>query len=61
VTLLTDRGRVTLSGDKLIYTEAGRRREQVLESETEILRAYRRYFGMKLEELPRIDRPPVSS
>jgi len=54
--LLTDRGRVTLSGARLIVTTDGRRREQLLESDAEVLAAYRAYFGISLDEVPQLKR-----
>jgi N-hydroxyarylamine O-acetyltransferase len=51
----TSSGRVTLSGDRLIVTEDGHRRERTLTSDAEILAAYRRYFGITLDRVPVID------
>ncbi|MGH8792888.1 MAG: arylamine N-acetyltransferase family protein [Stackebrandtia sp.] len=51
--LVTDDGRVTLSGDRLIVTADGEKREETLPSEAEVLAAYRRHFGIEL------DRPPT--
>jgi N-hydroxyarylamine O-acetyltransferase len=50
--LPTPSGRVTLSGDRLILSEDGRRTEKKLGSEAEILDAYDRYFGIRLSRLP---------
>jgi N-hydroxyarylamine O-acetyltransferase len=50
--VLTDSGRVTLSGAKLIVTKDGSRQEQLLGSDTEILDAYRSHFGISLERVP---------
>ncbi|CAL9412728.1 arylamine N-acetyltransferase [Streptomyces sp. NPDC050585] len=51
--LLTDGGRVTLSGRRLITTRDGAREERRLDDDAELLAAYRDHFGL------RIDRPPV--
>ncbi|QEV15623.1 arylamine N-acetyltransferase [Streptomyces fradiae ATCC 10745 = DSM 40063] len=51
--LLTGRGRVTLSGRRLITTEDGSRTERVLSGDGELLAVYRDRFGIRL------DRPPV--
>ncbi|WP_203232996.1 arylamine N-acetyltransferase family protein [Streptomyces rubrolavendulae] len=51
--LLTGRGRVTLSGRRLITTEDGSRTERVLSDDGELLAVYRDRFGIRL------DRPPV--
>ncbi|MFD3354534.1 arylamine N-acetyltransferase family protein [Streptomyces fradiae] len=51
--LLTGRGRVTLSGRRLITTEDGSRAERVLSDDGELLAVYRDRFGIRL------DRPPV--
>jgi N-hydroxyarylamine O-acetyltransferase len=50
--LPTADGRVTLSGDRLIRTEDGRRTERRLESGTEVLAAYESLFGIHLDRLP---------
>lgn len=48
-------GRVTLSGDRLIHTDAsGARDEQVLAGDEAILAAYRAHFGVVLERVPRV-------
>jgi N-hydroxyarylamine O-acetyltransferase len=52
----TRSGRITLSRDRLIVTENGHREERTLTSDTEILAAYRRYFGITLDRVPVIDR-----
>ncbi|MEU7002367.1 arylamine N-acetyltransferase [Nonomuraea sp. NPDC046570] len=48
---LTDRGRITLSGSRLIETADGERTERPL-AEDEILPAYRAHFGITLERVP---------
>ena len=45
-------GRVTIRGRTLIVTDGGRRDERTL-SDTELRDAYRNYFGIQLERLPR--------
>jgi N-hydroxyarylamine O-acetyltransferase len=51
--LLTEQGRVTLSEGVLIRTEDGERREQTLTSEADELDAYRTWFGIELDRVPR--------
>lgn len=51
--LPTATGRVTLSGDRLVVTDGGHRTETRLGSEAEVLAAYERHFGIRLERLPR--------
>jgi len=48
----TGTGRVTLSGDRLIVTDDGGRRERTLTSAAEILTAYRDHFGITLDRVP---------
>lgn len=55
--MLTESGRVTLSGDRLIVTEGGKRSERALAGDAEVLSAYRNYFGITLDRVPRISRP----
>lgn len=50
--LLTGRGRVTLSGRKLVLTEDERREEYDLRDGGEVLAAYREHFGITLEREP---------
>ena len=50
----TKSGRITLSSDRLIVTEDGHREERTLTSDTEILAAYRHYFGITLDRVPEI-------
>ncbi|MER5882288.1 arylamine N-acetyltransferase [Streptomyces sp. NPDC001941] len=49
---LTEEGRVTLRGAKLIVTDCGGRRERWLSGEEEVLAAYRDLFGVELDRLP---------
>jgi N-hydroxyarylamine O-acetyltransferase len=46
---------VTLSGDELVRTEDGQRTVQRLGSDAEVLAAYERLFGIRLERVPRSD------
>lgn len=50
--ITTSTGRITLSQDRLIVTEDGHREERTLTSDAEILTAYRRYFGITLDQVP---------
>jgi N-hydroxyarylamine O-acetyltransferase len=50
--ILTAGGRVTVSGPMLIETDGGARTERRLDSEAEILDAYRRHFGIELARVP---------
>ncbi|MFF0310359.1 arylamine N-acetyltransferase [Streptosporangium sp. NPDC004379] len=52
-TILTETGRVTLSGGRtLIHTVGGVREERELLTDTEVLAAYRKHFGIELSTLP---------
>jgi len=51
-TLPTARGRITLSGNTMITTEAGERTEREL-SDDDLLDAYRGLFGIGLDSVPR--------
>ncbi|WP_274558311.1 arylamine N-acetyltransferase family protein [Streptomyces spiramyceticus] len=46
------RGRITLSGRKLVTTVDGERSEQPLATDHEVLAAYRDYFGITLDRVP---------
>lgn len=50
---LTDTGRVTLSGERLITTVNGERQEQQL-AKDDILPAYRTHFGIALDRVPTV-------
>jgi N-hydroxyarylamine O-acetyltransferase len=50
--LLTERGRVTLSGRTLAETTGGRQRERTLPGDAEVLDAYRNRFGIVLDRVP---------
>ena len=59
--LLTDDGRVTLSGNLLIRTAGGQRHEDVLPSDAAVLDAYRRYFGIELDRVPTLEAAEVGN
>jgi N-hydroxyarylamine O-acetyltransferase len=50
--LLTADGRVSIAGRTLIRTSAGNRTEQQLNSDDEVLAAYRDNFGISLDRVP---------
>ncbi|MEW1686438.1 arylamine N-acetyltransferase [Streptomyces sp. NPDC091265] len=50
--LFTAAGRITLSGRKLVTTVGAERHETPLESDEEVLTAYREHFGVRLDRLP---------
>ncbi|KUH35722.1 MULTISPECIES: arylamine N-acetyltransferase family protein [Streptomyces] len=50
--LPTGRGRVTLSGRRLVTTDGGAREEHELEGDGELLAAYREHFGVRLDRVP---------
>jgi N-hydroxyarylamine O-acetyltransferase len=54
---LTETGRMTLSGQTLIRTIAGERTGQDLPSDAAVLAAYRDYFGITLDRIPRVRSP----
>jgi N-hydroxyarylamine O-acetyltransferase len=55
---LTDSGRITLSGRKLVSTTVdGARDERVLDSDEELLAVYRDQFGIVLDRLPPVPVP----
>ncbi|MFG3303878.1 arylamine N-acetyltransferase [Streptomyces wuyuanensis] len=54
---LTDEGRITLSGRKLVTTAHGERTERELGDDTEVLAAYRDHFGMELDRVPEVRKP----
>jgi N-hydroxyarylamine O-acetyltransferase len=54
---LTDDGRITLSGNRLIRTVAGDRREETLGSDADVLAAYQTQFGITLESVPSVTAP----
>jgi N-hydroxyarylamine O-acetyltransferase len=52
--LVTETGRFTLAGRRLIQTTGGQRQERELGSDAEILAAYRDYFGIHLDRVPTV-------
>ncbi len=52
--LLTDSGRISLSGRTLITTSDGARTEQELPDDDTVLAAYRDIFGVELDQVPRL-------
>ncbi|MFE0035943.1 arylamine N-acetyltransferase [Streptomyces sp. NPDC059015] len=54
---LTDDGRITLSGRKLVTTAHGQREERQLGDDAEILAAYREHFGLELDRVPEVRKP----
>jgi N-hydroxyarylamine O-acetyltransferase len=54
---LTGDGRVTLSDRTLIRTAGDRREERTLTGDAEVLEAYRTWFGIVLDRLPRSPTP----
>jgi len=55
------RGRVTISGRRLIRTVADDREETVLAGDGEVLAAYRDLFGIRLDRVPGLPKPAVTS
>ncbi|HXR72523.1 arylamine N-acetyltransferase family protein [Actinocrinis sp.] len=52
-TILTDTGMITLAGRRLITTTRGaERREETLETDAQVLAAYRSHFGITLDHVP---------
>jgi N-hydroxyarylamine O-acetyltransferase len=52
--MLTESGRVTLSGRTLIRTSESGRDERTLGDDAEVLSAYRRWFGVELDRVPEV-------
>ncbi|UYQ62077.1 arylamine N-acetyltransferase family protein [Streptomyces peucetius] len=52
--LLTADGRITLTGRKLVTTVDGERQERPLETDDEVLAAYRKHFGLDLDRVPEV-------
>jgi N-hydroxyarylamine O-acetyltransferase len=52
--LLTADGRITLSGRKLVTSVGGERQERLLETDVEVLAAYRKHFGLELDRVPEV-------
>ncbi|HEX5190603.1 MAG TPA: arylamine N-acetyltransferase [Streptosporangiaceae bacterium] len=57
--LLTDDGRISLSGRTLIRTSGGTRTEQELADDDAVLGAYREYFGVDLDTVPELITTPA--
>lgn len=55
--LLTERGRVTLSDRTLVHTMDAERQERLLTGDDEVLAAYRTYFGIVLDRVPSVLTP----
>jgi N-hydroxyarylamine O-acetyltransferase len=51
---LTGTGRITLSGRTLITTGTDGKHEETLDSDADVLAAYRRHFGISLDTVPRL-------
>ncbi len=58
---LTPEGRVTLSGNRLITTVAGKATETLLDSDDAVRSAYRTHFGFELDRLPTAPQPAAVS
>ncbi|WP_078968430.1 MULTISPECIES: arylamine N-acetyltransferase family protein [unclassified Streptomyces] len=56
---LTEEGRITLSGAKLITRAHGERDERILDGDDEVREAYRELFGIELDALPVVAQPSV--
>ncbi|MER7908665.1 arylamine N-acetyltransferase [Streptomyces sp. NPDC096068] len=56
---LTEEGRISLSGRKLITRAHGERDERILGGDDEVREAYRELFGIELDALPVVARPPA--
>ncbi|MFJ8074984.1 arylamine N-acetyltransferase [Streptomyces sp. NPDC096176] len=54
--LLTEEGRITLTGRKLVTTVRGERQERPLGGDDEVLAAYRKHFGLELDRVPEVRR-----
>jgi N-hydroxyarylamine O-acetyltransferase len=52
--MLTESGRITLNGRKLIRTVDGERHEEELGDDAAVLAAYRTHFGVELDRVPEI-------
>ncbi|WP_338676621.1 arylamine N-acetyltransferase [Streptomyces sp. SCSIO 30461] len=54
---LTEDGRITLTGRKLVTTVHGVREERQLGDDAEVLAAYREHFGVALRQVPQVGGP----
>ncbi len=52
--LPTAEGRITLSGDRLIVSSGAERTERRLDGDAAVLGAYREWFGIDLDRVPRV-------
>lgn len=50
----TPAGRITLKGRKLLTTVGTERHETQLDSDEDVLAAYREHFGLRLDRLPTV-------
>lgn len=57
---ITEDGRITISGDRLIRTVGEHRTESTLDGDDTILAAYQSHFGFELTRLPTPPRTPVT-
>ncbi|GAA0359807.1 arylamine N-acetyltransferase [Actinoallomurus spadix] len=55
--LLTETGRITLSGRTLTRTVDGERRKERLGDDAQVLAAYRAHFGVELDRVPEVRTP----
>jgi N-hydroxyarylamine O-acetyltransferase len=58
--MLTESGRITLSGRDLIRTVAGERVQERLGDDDKVLAAYRTWFGVVLDRVPEVGGVPVA-
>lgn len=58
--MLTESGRITLSGRNLIRTVDGERFEEPLGDDDKVLTAYREWFGVALDRVPEVGGVPVA-
>jgi N-hydroxyarylamine O-acetyltransferase len=52
--VLTETGRISLTGRKLVRTVDGHRTESVLDQDSDVLAAYRTHFGVELDRVPEV-------
>ncbi|MGW0905458.1 arylamine N-acetyltransferase family protein [Streptomyces sp. NPDC002853] len=55
--MLTETGRITLSGRTLTTTESGQRHTAELATDTDVLDAYATHFGIGLKQVPQVREP----
>lgn len=51
---LTETGRISLSGRRLVHTVDGSRTEHTLADDADVLAAYREHFGIELDQVPEV-------